>query len=256
MLTVDETGDRVDPRHLERGRGLERRQDAGQPAREHRLPRSGRAAEEEVVAAGGRELERAPSLVPGRARRRGRAPDAAPFAVGHDAAARAPARARRAGTRPPRRDGAPARPRRRRAPPRGPSRPGRGGARPRAGARPPRPRARRRRARSRPSSASSPTAAVRSSALRGSCWDAASTRERDRQVEAGALLAQLGRREVDGDAALAGSSARRRRSRCGRARAPPGTRGRRGRRSRSRGRRPGRAPRRRRAAARGRRAHG
>ncbi len=58
-VAVHETGDRVDPRHLERGVGVERRQDPRQAPREHRLPRAGRAAEEEVVPARSRQLERA-----------------------------------------------------------------------------------------------------------------------------------------------------------------------------------------------------
>ena len=56
---VHEPGDRVDPRHLERGIGVERRQDPRQAPREHRLPRAGRAAEEEVVPARSSQLERA-----------------------------------------------------------------------------------------------------------------------------------------------------------------------------------------------------
>ena len=60
LLVVHEAGDRVDPRHLERGGRVERRQDPGQPAREHRLPRTGRAAEEDVVPARRCQLERAP----------------------------------------------------------------------------------------------------------------------------------------------------------------------------------------------------
>ena len=53
-------GDRVDHRRLERLVEGERRQDAGQAAREHRLARAGRADEEQVVAARGGDLERAP----------------------------------------------------------------------------------------------------------------------------------------------------------------------------------------------------
>ena len=174
LLVVHETGDRMDPRHLERGGGVERRQDPGQPAREHRLPRAGRPAEEDVVAARGRQLEGAPGAflsadVGEVGRRRGAA------ARSERAEPRAPARARRAGTRPPPRgDGSGSR-RRRREPPRGPNRPDRGDARRRAVARPRRPRGRRRpgaagrraRARRRPP--------CRSSALRGSCCDAASS---------------------------------------------------------------------------------
>ena len=62
-LAVHETGDGVDPRHLERGAGLERRQDSRQPAREHRLPRARWPAEEDVVPARCRQLERAPGAL-------------------------------------------------------------------------------------------------------------------------------------------------------------------------------------------------
>ena len=55
----EHAGDRVDPHHLERLARLERRQDRRQPASEHRLARSGRAGEQKVVTAGGGELERA-----------------------------------------------------------------------------------------------------------------------------------------------------------------------------------------------------
>ena len=73
MLAVHEPGDRVDPRHLEGGVGIERRQDPRQPAREHRLPRPGRAAEEDVVPARRRQLERAPgALLPADVREVGR----------------------------------------------------------------------------------------------------------------------------------------------------------------------------------------
>ena len=59
LLSVHEPGDRVDPCHLERGLGVERRQDPRQPAPQHRLSRPGRPAEEEVVAARRCQLERA-----------------------------------------------------------------------------------------------------------------------------------------------------------------------------------------------------
>ena len=52
-------GDRVDAHHLERLARLERRQDRGQAPAEHRLPGSGWPGKQQVVAAGGRELERA-----------------------------------------------------------------------------------------------------------------------------------------------------------------------------------------------------
>ena len=60
MLTVDESRDRVDSRHLERVGGVERRQDPRQPAREHGLPGAGRAAEEDVVPTRRGQLERSP----------------------------------------------------------------------------------------------------------------------------------------------------------------------------------------------------
>ena len=63
LLAVDQPGDRVDPCHLERRLGVERRQDPRQPAGKHRLSRPGRPAEEDVVAARGRELERATSAL-------------------------------------------------------------------------------------------------------------------------------------------------------------------------------------------------
>ena len=44
-LGREHTGDRMDPHHLERLARLERGQDRGQPASEHRLARSGRAGE-------------------------------------------------------------------------------------------------------------------------------------------------------------------------------------------------------------------
>ena len=53
-------GHRVDPRHLERGRVVEQRQDPRQPAREHRLADARAAREQQVVRAGGGDLERAP----------------------------------------------------------------------------------------------------------------------------------------------------------------------------------------------------
>ena len=53
----------ADLRHLERLVQLERRQDAGQAAREHRLAGARRAAQEEVMAAGRGDLEGAPRLL-------------------------------------------------------------------------------------------------------------------------------------------------------------------------------------------------
>ena len=65
---VDEPGggaersrDGVDPRHLERLRTGERRQDGRQPARQHRLPGARRAGEQQVVRARSRDLERPPT---------------------------------------------------------------------------------------------------------------------------------------------------------------------------------------------------
>ena len=51
-------GDAVDPRHLDRLGPAHRGQDRRDPPGEHRLARSRRALEQEVVAAGGRDLER------------------------------------------------------------------------------------------------------------------------------------------------------------------------------------------------------
>ena len=55
-----QTGDRVDPGDLERCLGVERRQDAGQSSREHRLADPRRPGEEEVVPARGGDLQHAP----------------------------------------------------------------------------------------------------------------------------------------------------------------------------------------------------
>ena len=55
-----QAGDRVDRRHLERFVERQRRQNARQPARQHRLARAGRADEQQVVAAGRGDLERPP----------------------------------------------------------------------------------------------------------------------------------------------------------------------------------------------------
>ena len=52
---------RVDAGHLERLSSSERREDSGKPPGEHRLPRSGRAGQKQVVISCGRDLERAPS---------------------------------------------------------------------------------------------------------------------------------------------------------------------------------------------------
>ncbi len=50
----------MDARHLERGRIVERREQAGQAAREHRLADTGRPDHQQVVPARGGELERTP----------------------------------------------------------------------------------------------------------------------------------------------------------------------------------------------------
>ncbi len=50
-------GDGVDARHLERSLGIERGQDPGESSREHRLSDSRRPREQEVVTAGGGDLE-------------------------------------------------------------------------------------------------------------------------------------------------------------------------------------------------------
>ena len=54
-----QAGDRVNARHLERLLDRQLREDAREPAGEHRLPRAGRACEEKVVPARRRQLERA-----------------------------------------------------------------------------------------------------------------------------------------------------------------------------------------------------
>jgi hypothetical protein len=59
LLGREQPGDRMDSRDLERGRVVERRQDARQPARQHRLPRPGRPGEKEVLPPCGGDLERA-----------------------------------------------------------------------------------------------------------------------------------------------------------------------------------------------------
>src|SRR5207302_7434136 len=79
MRRIEESGNRVDPCHLERFVLWQRRQDARQPTGEHRLPRPRWAAQEQVVASRRRKLERtARPLLPAyvgeieRRRRRGR----------------------------------------------------------------------------------------------------------------------------------------------------------------------------------------
>ena len=60
MLRRQQPGNGMDARHLECLVGRERRQDPRQTPPEHRLPRPRRAAEQQVVPARRRELERAP----------------------------------------------------------------------------------------------------------------------------------------------------------------------------------------------------
>ena len=55
----EQAGDRVDHADLERLGRRERRQQAGQALRQHRLAGAGRADHQQIVAAGGRDLERA-----------------------------------------------------------------------------------------------------------------------------------------------------------------------------------------------------
>ena len=233
---------------------VERRQDPGQPPGEHRLADPGRAGEQQVVAAGGGDLEHAPRAllaahVAEVGQRGERSLDGA-------AARRGRVAARRGSTRPPRPDAAPGPARCRRAPPPRPTRRRRRGAGSRSASRPRPRRAHPGTGRSRPSSASSPTAACPASAARRELARGGEHRERDRQVEARPLLAQVGGREVDGDPAAAATRARPTRCRSARAPWPPGRRGRRDRRSRTPARRAGGAPRPRPAAARGRRGRG
>ena len=54
----EQSRNRTNARHLERGFRVERRQDARQPSRKHRLARSGWTAEQQVVPACRRDLER------------------------------------------------------------------------------------------------------------------------------------------------------------------------------------------------------
>jgi hypothetical protein len=61
MLDAEDARDRVDPCHLERRGLVELGQEPGKPARQHRLPSARRAAQEQVVTPGRRDLERASS---------------------------------------------------------------------------------------------------------------------------------------------------------------------------------------------------
>ena len=58
-------GDRMDHADLQRLGRIERRQEAGQACRQHRLAGAGRADHQQVVAAGGGDLERALGASPG-----------------------------------------------------------------------------------------------------------------------------------------------------------------------------------------------
>ncbi len=192
---------RVDRRDLQRLVERQRRQEPRQAPRQHRLARAGRPDHQQVVAAGGGDLERPPGqvlavhvaevgLVGGRpaARRRGARGRARVGVVQHrDRLRRASRRA--AASRPStiaasaalaagssrRREAALARQRRDRA------------ATPRVGS-------------IEPSSDSSPT--IRVSAIVGAVDHAGGGQhaQRDRQIERGARLAHVGRREIDGDA--------------------------------------------------------
>ena len=116
-LGRQEPRDGVDPRHLERLVGAERRQQAGEAAGQHRLAGPRRAGEEQVVAAGGRELEGPTgAFLPA---------DVGEVRLGRRRQCRrrrgartAPARPRPEGTPPPRRDARPVPARFRREPPR------------------------------------------------------------------------------------------------------------------------------------------
>ena len=58
LAVLQKAGDRMDHRDREHLLEVERRQQAGQPARHHRLAGAGRADHQQVVAAGGRHLQR------------------------------------------------------------------------------------------------------------------------------------------------------------------------------------------------------
>ena len=177
----EQARDRVDPRHLERLVAVERRQDARQPAREHRLAGSGRPGEQQIVPAGRRDLQRAARSLLAADVARGRAGGSRSHGGG---IATASGSARPADTRPPRRGGGSESARRLRARPRPPTRRRRGAGRARPAARPPPRRSRRgpvapgRRERARRALHGS------ASRRRGSCRDAASTASAIGQVEA------------------------------------------------------------------------
>ena len=198
-----DAGDAVDLGDLERLLEGRRRQDPRQPAREHRLARR-RAARPSAGCGRPPPRSRAPAWRrPGRGRRRGRRACSSRARRGQRGDRPAPApSARGAGRRAGRARGCRSPPPRRRAPPRArwrtaraaangprralrarrPARPGSGGSRPTATARRP---------------ARSPRAPRPARAPQ-----AASSADRDRQVEARARLAHVRGREVDGDALL------------------------------------------------------
>ena len=175
---------------------VERRQDPRQAAGQHRLPRPRRAGEQEVVAPGGRELERAArTLLAAHVGEVGRRPGAAPFGAGGGRRRRQPSPRRYATASARWRTGTgsiPASAASGADSAAHSSRPSPPAALPRP------PRATPPTGRNRPSSASSPTAAWPPSP-RADLLRSRQHRERDRQVEARALLPQLRRREVDRD---------------------------------------------------------
>ena len=207
-LRREQARDRVDARHLERLVGVERRQDARQPAGEHRLAGARRPGEQQVVAAGGRDLERAPRpLLPAHVAR-GRARPARRVAVRrarYGGGSRSPRRYATASARCRDRHGLDAGERGLGAP----TRRRRRGARARPAARPPPRRARRgpggggRRARARRSRRG------RASASGGSWRDAARIASAIGRSKPEPSLRSVGRREVDGDPAAAATRARR-----------------------------------------------
>ena len=251
-LGREQPGDGVDPHHLERLARLERRQDRRQPARRASSCPSGRAREQKVVTAGGRELERAPGALlaadVGQVGRVGLGPPSGGSAGGGRSSPRryATASARcRTGTASTPASAASRRRLGRAEEPLEPGSPRALGDRERAAHRP-HPSVERELA----------DRGVLSEPLGRNLPRRRQHRERDREVEARAFLAQARRREVDGDPLQRPLELRR---------ADPAadamlrllrTRGRRARRSRSRGCRRRCAPRPRRGAARGRRARG
>ena len=220
---VAQARDAVDARDLERLLARQRRQDRRQAPGEHRLARARRPAEQQVVAAGGRD-RRAPrsgAPCPRTSARSGPAPPAVP-ALAVAPARRGCRRPRRAGSRRPRAASSRRRrPARRRAPPR---RTRSTGTSSRSTPAPRGALGHRERAAARAQLAAERQLAEHRQPRRarsaGSCPLAARTPQRDRQVEARARLAQRGRREVDGDAACAGTRSPSSGSPRARARAP------------------------------------